>query len=153
VLFNIFINDPLTGMECTISKFAYYTKLGECLKGREDLQRDMDRLESWTITSHKKMNKKKYQILHLGCSNPGYTYKVGDERLESSPAKRKMGVWVDDKLNMRLKVCPDSQNDQPCPGMHQAQHNYLFKGDDCPTLQCTSTSPSWVLCVVLGASM
>ncbi|KAK4823420.1 hypothetical protein QYF61_001875 [Mycteria americana] len=29
-----------------------------------------------------------------------YTYKLGDERLESSPAERDLGAWVDGKLNM-----------------------------------------------------
>ncbi|KAK4823259.1 hypothetical protein QYF61_000226 [Mycteria americana] len=42
-----------------------------------------------------KFNKNKFQILHLGQSNPGYTYK-----LESSPTERDLGVWVDGKLNM-----------------------------------------------------
>ncbi|GAB0208978.1 hypothetical protein GRJ2_003363500 [Grus japonensis] len=32
--------------------------------------------------------------------NPGYTCKLGDKRLESSPTERDLGVWVDGKLNM-----------------------------------------------------
>ncbi|KAK4829262.1 hypothetical protein QYF61_002654 [Mycteria americana] len=47
-----------------------------------------------------KSNKSKCQILHLGWSNPGYTYKLGDKRLENSPVERDLGVWVDGKLNM-----------------------------------------------------
>ena len=42
----------------------------------------------------------KNQILHLGRRNPGYTYTLGDERLESSPTERDLGSWVDDKFNM-----------------------------------------------------
>ncbi|GAB0175594.1 hypothetical protein GRJ2_000024600 [Grus japonensis] len=46
-----------------------------------------------------KFNQSKCWILHLGQGNPGYTHKLGDERLESSPAERDLWVWVDGKLN------------------------------------------------------
>ncbi|GAB0206497.1 cAMP-dependent protein kinase inhibitor alpha [Grus japonensis] len=93
------------GIECMLSKFADDIKLGgavDSLKGREALQRDLDRLESWAITNRMKFNKSTCWILHLGRGNPGYTYKLGDERLESSPAEKDLdlGVWVDGKLNM-----------------------------------------------------
>lgn len=42
----------------------------------------------------------KGKILHLGQSTPGYTFKLGNERLKSSPTERVLGVWVGDKLNM-----------------------------------------------------
>jgi len=38
-------------------------------------------------------------ILHLGKGNPGCTYRLEDERLESSPAERDLGGLVNSKLN------------------------------------------------------
>ncbi|GAB0183360.1 cAMP-dependent protein kinase inhibitor alpha [Grus japonensis] len=92
-------NDLDAGVKCTLSKFGNDTKVGavDSLEGREALQRDLDRLESWAITNHMTFNKSKCRTLHLGWGNPGYMYKSEDKTLESSLAERDLGVWADDK--------------------------------------------------------
>ncbi|GAB0205527.1 mitochondrial enolase superfamily member 1 [Grus japonensis] len=92
--------DP--GLEGVMSKFVDDTKLGgavDSVEGGEALQRDLDRLENWAITNRMRFNKGKCWILHLGRGNPGYTYRLGDEMLETSHAERDLGVLVDSKLN------------------------------------------------------
>ena len=65
----------------------------DSLKGIEALQRDLDRLESWTITSHMKFDKSKCQILHLGWTIPGHAYKLGGQEAgEQLRRKRSGGV-------------------------------------------------------------
>ena len=60
--------------------------------------RDLDRVEQWTQENITRFNKCKCKVLHLGCGNPHYEYKLGDERVEHSPAD--LLILVDGKLDM-----------------------------------------------------
>jgi len=59
-------------------------------------------------------HKKKCCILYLGEENPGYMYRLGEERLESSLTERHVGVLVD-KINLST-LCPGSPKGQLYPG-------------------------------------
>jgi len=103
VLFNIFVGDMDSGIECTLSKFAEDTKLCavvDTLGGRGAIQRDPDRLESWAWANIMKFNKAKCMVLHVVRGNPKHKYRLGREATGSSPEEKDSVVLFDQKISM-----------------------------------------------------
>jgi len=103
VLFNIFVGNTDSGIECTLSKFASDTKLCggvDMLEGRDAIQRDLDRLERWARLNLIKFNKARCKTPHMGWGNPEHKYRLGREWIESSSEEKNLRVLIDEKLNM-----------------------------------------------------
>ena len=118
MLFNIFVGNTDSGIECTLGKFADDTKLGgavDMLEGRDAIPRDLDRLEWWAYAKLMKFNKAKCKVQHLGQGNPKHNYRLGSEWLENSPEKD-LGVLTDERHELAMCAC--SPEGQPYPRLY-----------------------------------
>ena len=85
------------------------------------------------------------QGLNLSHSNALSQYKLGDERIEHSPAEKDLEVlgW---KAGHGPAICPHSPESQPYPGPHQKKHGQQGKGGDPTSLLCAGkASPGALL--------
>ena len=113
VLFNIFIKSIDSKIECILTKFTVDIKLSgivNTLEGRDILHRDLDKLEKYTHVNLTRVNKAKYKVLCLGRGNPLYQYSLGNEGLESSPAKKDLGMLVHETTKQQRALTAQKAN-------------------------------------------
>ena len=103
MLLNSFVGNMDSGISGGLSNSVDDTKLSgeaDTLEGRDDIQRDLDRLEKWTHANLMKFSKAKCKVLHLGWGNPKHRYRLGGEWLKSSPEKKDLKVSVEERFSM-----------------------------------------------------
>jgi len=111
-LFNTFVGDMHSRIECTLSKFANDTKLCgavDTLEGQVAIQRDRERLERWTCANLMRFSKAKCKVLHMGGGNLKHKYRLAGQWIESSPEEEDWRVLVDEKFNMTSNVSSQSR--------------------------------------------
>ncbi|GAB0187702.1 mitochondrial enolase superfamily member 1 [Grus japonensis] len=152
-LFNIFVSNMNSGIECPLSRFANNTKLYgvvDMREGRDAVQRDLDRLERWVRANLMKFNKAKCKVLHMAQGNPKHNYRLGGEWIESSPEEKDSRVLVDG-VQHEPSVCACSPESQLYPGLHQKRCDQQVEGGDPAPLLCSCETPPGVLHPALGS--
>jgi len=97
ILFLIFINDLPLEVISLLSLFADDTKLFRRIiseNDREILQKDLDNIAKWADKWKMEFNVGKCKIMHLGRSNPGYSYSMGGTIWRWSQRKKIWGYYL-----------------------------------------------------------
>ncbi|KAJ7405702.1 rna-directed dna polymerase from mobile element jockey-like [Willisornis vidua] len=92
--------------ECTLSKFDDNTKLCDVvytLVERNYIQRNLDRLESWSYVRLMKFTYAKCKALHPDQVNSKHKYRLGGEWIKRNPDEKDLEVLVDKELKQPRK--------------------------------------------------
>ena len=101
ILFLVFINDIDCSLSSCISKFADDTKLYRNVNDDKDaslLQRDLDRLVTWSQTWQMSFNADKCKVLHFGSKNLSHKYTMAGSVLGSVTSEKDLGVVISSDL-------------------------------------------------------
>lgn len=106
-LFLYFINDMPDVLDCLVKIFADDTKAYGPVSTPEEcknLQKNIDKLLSWTDKWQLKFNNDKCKVLHMGKNNLCYTYKMEGKVLASTDVEKDLGVYVDNELSFEHHI-------------------------------------------------
>ena len=98
VIYADFINVLPDDVACTAKIFGDDTKFFQGTNSLEDclqLQDDLNRLVEWSQKLQMGFNESKWNVLHLGSTNPCYEYSMRNTSLEAITEKKDLGVTID----------------------------------------------------------
>ena len=95
-----------------------------------------ERLEQRALENLMRFNKTKYRVLYVGCDNSRYQYKLGDVRMEHSPAINHYPLGPFWQVGHEAAMSPCNPESQLYPGLHQKKCGQQDKGGEPALLLC-----------------
>jgi ribonuclease P/MRP protein subunit RPP40 len=130
LLFVIFINDmddTVEGPVDILRKFADDTKLGRTVEKDEDrarLQEALDKLCSWASKWGMVFNVAKCKVMHMGSRNPGFSYTMNNQTLDSTAEERDIGVMISENLKLAAQCAKAAKTAQGVLGQLTRAFHY-----------------------------
>ena len=104
LLFLIFINDLPESIKSFVELFADDVKLLVGPLMNDIVQADLDSLSEWENIWKLKFNLEKCKVLHIGCNNTKYDYKLNSQGLKKITEKCDLRVVFNDSFNFTNQI-------------------------------------------------
>ena len=107
ILFIIYINDLLDGLNSNGKLFADDAKIYRRVNGPQDvepLQSDLDKVNKWSEKWLLKFNENKCTVMHFGATNNNYSYFLGDTLLSPSDLEKDLGIHLTPDLRFKTHI-------------------------------------------------
>lgn len=143
VLFLIYINDLVSDLECPVLLFADDAKIFKEIRSQEDIeamQRDLKRLETWSVKWLLNFNADKCVTMHIGHRNPHVDYALNRTQLKESTTEKDLGVHVSADLKPSHHVNIAAAKGNRMVGLIK-RHFPEMDLDTCHTLYCALVRP------------
>ena len=129
VLFTIFINDLPEGILNKCKIFADDTKLYGTPENKEDIQRDLIKLQEWSDKWNLRYNVEKCKVLHIGQNNPEEIYMMGsdDKILSTCDNEKDLGVTFDKDLSFDVHIQNATKKANRALGLIRRAFDFLDK--------------------------
>jgi ribonuclease P/MRP protein subunit RPP40 len=152
ILFVIFINDMLGVIKSFLELFADDSKIFRALRNIDDralLQDDLDNVDDWSVIWQLRFNAGKCKVLHIGSSNPQYTYTMTKNKvvLETTDLEKDLGVNIDAQLKFSKHVEMQVNKSNRILGLIRRSYEYL-DAESVKLLFCALIRPHLEFCNV-----
>ena len=104
LLFLIFINDLPDSIKSFVELFADDVKLLIGPSMHHIAQLDLDHLTKWEAIWKLKFNVDKCKVLHIGCNNEKFKYKLNNKELKEVIEERDLGVTFNGSFNFSNQI-------------------------------------------------
>jgi len=107
LLFLIYVNDIPDEIKSNLNMFADDTKMMSVVNSEANIrgvEKDLEKLEEWTVRNRMKFNVGKCSVMHCGSKNEKHEYRLYGQEIRKSECEKDLGVLINADMKFKDQV-------------------------------------------------